>query len=377
MGTADLGLRALTDELDRLAKHTEEMPPDVAGIEAQIESGLVEPFFEALGYDMRNWRHVRKRYGTEKWGDEKVDYALLGSNGEPVTLVECKSLATRTLDRGAWKQLRRYFNDTGAHIGILTNGETYEIYLDRDDLIGMDEEPFFTFVISDREELALRAVFRLTRLEDGSFDLKGFEEDVAAHRFTTRYKTQALQVFEGWLIRTDEELVRLLEKKLRAPEGSLGELTQEWFTEFVGSHRETGTGCQPPPPHGNIKPLPAWNIHKKKDMPTKIIFPDGTDHLINPAHDVPVTTTKWLIQNGHLTRNSLPIRYAGRYIVSETDTHPNEQSMTSPQEAEWAYVEGNYNPKDHVRNAKIIIEEVGQDPAKFKGQFHDIEARQL
>ena len=105
MGTADLGLRALTDELDRLAKHTEEMPPDVAGIEAQIESGLVEPFFEALGYDMRNWRHVRKRYGTEKWGDEKVDYALLGSNGEPVTLVECKSLATRTLDRGAWKQL--------------------------------------------------------------------------------------------------------------------------------------------------------------------------------------------------------------------------------------------------------------------------------
>ena len=372
MGTDDREFEAFRDELDRLATNAEEMPPDVAGIEAQIESGLVEPFFEALGYDVRNWRHVRKRYGTEKWGDEKVDYALLGSNGEPMTLVECKSLAKRTLDRGAWKQLRRYFNDTRAKIGILTNGETYEIYLDKDNLIGMDEEPFFTFVISDRDELALRAVFRLARLEDGSFDLKGFEEDVAAHTFTTKYKTQALQVFEGWVIRVDEELARLLENRLGAPEGSLDGLTHEWFAEFVG--RETGNG-PPPPPQGNVRPLTAWNIHKKRDMPTKIIFPDGTDHVINPAHDVPVTTTKWLIQNGYLTRNSLPIRYASRHIVSETDTHPSKP-MISPEEAEWAFVEGNYSPSDHVRNAKIIIEHVGQDPAEFKGQFPDVKGRQ-
>ncbi len=368
MGTDDLEFKAFSDELDRLAKNAEEMPPDVAGIEAQIESGLVEPFFEALGYDVSNWRHVRKRYGTEKWGDEKVDYALLGSNGEPMTLVECKSLAKRTLDRGGWKQLRRYFNDTGAKVGILTNGQTYEIYLDADKDNVMDEDPFFTFVISDKDMLARRAVSWLTRRDDGSFDLDGFKRAVDTWRFTDEYKPKAMRIFEGWLTGDDDEIVSLLEKRLEAQEGSLRELAHGWLVEFVDSKRDKSTVCPPSPPPDGLVPLPEWGVSVKKDLPPDIIFPNGNTARIDKAFDVSVKTTGWLIDNDYLTSASLPIHTSnGTILVSgnQDDFEPHHR----PKKVSNVLVNSNFGAPDHVENAQTIIEHAGLDQRDFKGKF--------
>ena len=367
MDSDDLAFKTFIDTLNKLTKIAEEMPADVT--EADTEAFLVEPYFESLGYNMRDWRHVRKQYGTEQWGTERVDYALIGNNDEPLCLVECKKLSLK-LNKEDRRQLRRYYNDTPAKVGILTNGQSYEIYLDSVKDNVMDEEPFFTFAIGDRDMVAQRAAAGLARLEGGAFDMEVFKKAVDTWRFTSTYKPAAMRLFKGWLTQQDDELVRLLQNRLGAPEGSLDGLTHVWFAEFVGE-------IPPPPPPGNIRPLTAWNIRRKRDMPNRIIFPDGTSHSIAPAKDVPVETTKWLIQNGHLTLDSLPIRFAERYIVSETAIHPTEKPMIDGEEAaEWAYVEGNYSPQNHVRNAKIIIEHVGQDPEEFKGQFPDIVARQ-
>ena len=368
-------LSTLCKEWDELAKRVEILRPKDP-TEEGTKLALVQPFFTSLGYELADPSVCVPEYkaGWATDDEDKVDYALFDGNGDPMILVECKRLREKLHIKSA-SQMAKYFANTDAGVGILTNGNEYEIYLDIVKANVMDEKPFFQFNLTDSDDVDRRVIARLSLQSDGSVDLEGLKDEVREWEIEKKYKPRAMDVFKGWLTRADEELVRLLEKRLEAPEGSLGELVQGWFAEFTGCKKDLN-GPLPPPPPGNIRPLTEWNIHKKKDMPVRIILPDGTDHRINPAHDVPVETTKWLIQNGHLTRNSLPVRYAGRYIVSETDTHPNEQSMISPQEAEWAYVEGNYSPKDHVRNAKIIIEHVGQDPAKFKGQFPDMEVRQ-
>ena len=369
--TADVEFKAFGDRLNELAKVAKEMPPDVASVEAETENGLIEPFFKALRYENK-WQHRRKRYGTAKWGNEKVDYALLDSSGEPLTLVECKSLATK-LDRDDRRQLRRYYNDTEAKVGILTNGETYEIYLDNDKNNVMDEEPFFTFALGEMDELALRAVSRLTRLEDGSFDLQGFKEDVEAHKFTTRYKTQAVQVFQGWLDRTDEEFVKLLEKKLEAPDDSLGDLIQQWFEEFVSGKKPECENAEAQQP--GLSPLPDWRIGVKKDLPRFIVFPSHTANQpesaeINHAYDVAVETTRWLIDNGHLTRDSLPItNNAGTTLVS-SDRGDFKQGVPT-REVAGAFVHVQQNAPTYVKSAQTIIEKAGLSPTDFKGELPD------
>ena len=373
MGTANVEFKAFGDELDRLAKIAEEMPPDVARIEAAIENGLVEPFFEALGYDMRDWRHARKQYGPAKWNEEKVDYALVGCNGEPLILVECKSLAL-TLDEADWQQLRRYYNDTGAKVGILTNGKTYEIYLDEDELRGMDQEPFFKFELGAMDELALRAAFALTRLEDATFDLEGFKTDVETWRFTTDYRPRAIQLFKSWKSQPDDEFVSFVEKRINAPAGTLGELLTGWFAEFAGVHEKKKNGPPPPPPPPEALPLPDWPISDVSDLPDEITFPDGTSAEINDGYDVPVKIVGWLMNKGHLERDSLPIRTGKNqrgklHLVSEAPRHPDGSRMRSPKSVSGVFVYGSYGAPAQIENAQRIIQYAKQDPREFKGEF--------
>lgn len=75
-----------------------------------------------------------------------MDYAIL-KDGEPVILVECKSI-TENLDRHD-SQLFRYFGTTTAKFAILTNGQYYRFYTDLDNPNKMDEDPFLTINILD------------------------------------------------------------------------------------------------------------------------------------------------------------------------------------------------------------------------------------
>ena len=370
MATSDAELMAFAETLDKLASVAEDMPPDVASVEEEAESNLVEPFLEALGY-RRTYTHMRKRYGPAEWNNKKVDYALLGSNGEPLILIECKSLST-TLAVEHWQQLREYYNDTEAKIGILTNGQVYNVYLDEDGLRGMDKEPFFHFKLGAMDDLAMQAAFRLTRLEDATIDLDGFKKAVDTWRFTADFKPRAMELFEDWRTHPDGEFTTFVETQVSAPEGSLGELLTAWFAEFTGIQGGPERGPSPPPkPSGGI-PLPEWKIGAKKDLPTHMIFPDDPEpRWIRYGYDVPRETVRWLMANGFLTRESLPINYSSRSLVSLEDTHPGGGDMVSAKQVDWAFIEANYSPSHHVRNAKIIIDRVGQDPSTVLGVFTD------
>lgn len=371
----------LGEELESLETRVKKLRPKNP-IEERTKLALVLPFFKSLGYDLTDPCVCEPEYraGWATDDKDKVDYALFDGNGNPMILVECKRLSEK-LDIKAASQLAKYFANTDARIGILTNGANYEIYLDTVKENVMDEEPFFKFDLTDSDDVDRRVIALLSRKSDGSVNLEGFTGEVREWEAEKKYKPQAMDVFKAWLIRPDEEFVRLIEKRLKAPEGSLDELTQEWFAEFVyGKSLPPTNGDGDTTPSGNcgggegLVSLPDWPISDASDLPDEIIFPDGKRAQINDGYDVAVKTVGWLLNKGHLKRDSLPIltgkkQRGTQHLVSDTPSHPNGSRMRSPQEISGVFVDGSFSASSQVENAQRIIQYAHQDPSEFKGEF--------
>ena len=289
-------------------------------------------------------------------------------------VVECKRLLEK-LDKHP-SQLAKYFANTDASVGILTNGNEYEIYLDIVKANVMDEEPFFKFDLTESVEDDQRVIAQLARRANGSFDIDGFKSKAKEREIQKRYKPRAKQVFEVWLTQPSKELATILEKRLGAADGSLHELAQGWFVEFVNSKRstqtsktQTGGKCKWEEEPG-LTSLSEWldRVATRGDLPPDIKFPDGESARIDRAFHVPVKTTGWLIDNGYLTSAPLPIHTpSGTILVSDKreDFKPDHR----PKEVSNVFVNTNFSAVDHVKNAQTIIEHTELSPADFKGEF--------
>lgn len=81
---------------------------------------------------------------------EKVDYALL-VDGTVRILVEAKA-TTETLDTDYLSQLYRYYAVTDAEIGVLTNGNEWQLYTDTQKPNIMDLKPIYTVDLCNYNE---------------------------------------------------------------------------------------------------------------------------------------------------------------------------------------------------------------------------------
>ena len=135
--------------------------------EESIKTALVLPLLEALGYDFHNPSEVAAEFtadvGTKS--GEKVDYAIL-RDGKPILLFECKPLGN-PMREAQISQLTRYFNNTDAAVGVLTNGVVYKFFTDLEKTNIMDQSPFLEVDISKADQ---RAVAELQRFAKGRFD---------------------------------------------------------------------------------------------------------------------------------------------------------------------------------------------------------------
>ena len=113
--------------------------------EAAAKTALVQPFIRALGYNVNDLAEVVPEFTADhglKKG-EKVDFALM--RGDAVALlVECKMLDAE-LSIAHCGQLSRYFHNTDASFGLLTDGNRYRFYSDLEKPNVMDDRPFFEF----------------------------------------------------------------------------------------------------------------------------------------------------------------------------------------------------------------------------------------
>ena len=138
------------DQLKQFSNRVTSLQETIQTEEA-TKTAIIMPFLAMLGYDVFNPHEVVPEFTADvgiKKG-EKVDYAIL-KDGEPVILIECKSIAENLDQHGS--QLFRYFGTTSAKFAILTNGLTYRFYTDLDDQNKMDKDPFLSINILDIQE---------------------------------------------------------------------------------------------------------------------------------------------------------------------------------------------------------------------------------
>jgi predicted type IV restriction endonuclease len=112
--------------------------------EQSTKFSLVMPFLGLLGYDSANPHEVYPEHVADFTASQlnKVDLAVL-KDGKPIIAVECKKVGTGLVEHRG--QLRAHYNAlVSAKLGILTNGATYEFFVDSDETNIVDEEPFLT-----------------------------------------------------------------------------------------------------------------------------------------------------------------------------------------------------------------------------------------
>ena len=139
--------------------------------EQQTIEGLIRPFIEALGYDLRNPLEAPAQYSCGNAG--RVDFAIL-YDGRPVIIFECKPADNDRLidERG---QLQRYFQACHPVVAVLTNGIRYQFFADLDTDGTMDSEPFMEINLEglhyeDFEDGEAPAIGALSILTKASLD---------------------------------------------------------------------------------------------------------------------------------------------------------------------------------------------------------------
>ena len=92
--------------------------------EQQVILAIIMPVLRDLGWDTTEPEQVFPEFTI---GTGRVDYALLGTNGTPLVLIEAK--AHHRIRESSIDQLFRYAYGAGAGIIVLTDGQEWQLYL--------------------------------------------------------------------------------------------------------------------------------------------------------------------------------------------------------------------------------------------------------
>lgn len=155
------------DQLKQFSTRVEKMQENILTEEA-TKTSMIMPFFQMLGYDVFNPLEFIPEYTADvgiKKG-EKVDYAIMDENNNPLILIEAKWCGDSLEKHGS--QLFRYFSTTPAKFGILTNGLVYYFYTDLEEQNKMDEKPFLEFNLLDIKDSLIP---ELKKFQKTNFDL--------------------------------------------------------------------------------------------------------------------------------------------------------------------------------------------------------------
>ncbi len=223
--------------------------------EEATKNAFIMPFIQTLGYDVFNPAEVVPEFvadfGMKK--GEKVDYAVF-AGGKPAILFECKSSSTN-LDTVHASQLARYFTQTDARIGVLTNGVNYRFFSDLEKLNKMDERPFLEFNILDIQEDLVEELKRFTK---GAFDLERILDVAGELKYTREILGLLVQEFKA----PSDDFVRFFAS--RAYSGRLTQnvreqfqtITQDALQQFINDRvndrlkSALESGKRPPPEEG-------------------------------------------------------------------------------------------------------------------------------
>lgn len=219
------------DQLKQFSARTQKMKEKITTEEA-TKTAMILPFFQMLGYDVFNPSEFVPEYTADvgiKKG-EKVDYAIMDEEGNPLILIEAKWCGD-TLDKHG-SQLFRYFSTTPAKFGILTNGIVYQFFTDLDEQNKMDEKPFLEFNLEDIKE---SLVNELKKFQKSSFDI----ETIFTTASELKYSSQIKQLLAKQLASPNDSFITcMLEniyegRKTQSVLDKFRDIVKKSFNQFV------------------------------------------------------------------------------------------------------------------------------------------------
>lgn len=191
------------EKVAQLSDKVRNLKDDIKTEEA-TKNAFIMPFIgSVLGYDIFDPSEVIPEFnadvGTKK--NEKVDYALV-LDGQVQILIECKKIgAPLSLENAS--QLFRYYTCTNARIGILTNGQIWNFYMDLDAPNKMDSKPFLVLDLLDIDKSILQ---ELQKLSKPSFDIDSIANSAEDLKYLSMLKQEISDEFKE----PSYDMVRLL-----------------------------------------------------------------------------------------------------------------------------------------------------------------------
>lgn len=118
-------LQPLTDAITEVRAAIDEHGEKLSTDETKTRYILIDPILQALGWNVSFLEDVEVEYITQE--RKKVDYALLGSDQNPLVLVEAKRLNEPNQSKNL-SQLLMYCVEVGVRYGVLTDGNHWQMY---------------------------------------------------------------------------------------------------------------------------------------------------------------------------------------------------------------------------------------------------------
>ena len=219
------------DKIKQFSTRINSMKDSISTEEA-TKTSMIMPFFQILGYDVFNPLEFVPEY-TADFGikkGEKVDYAIMGEDNQPLILIEAKWCG-EALDKHS-SQLFRYFSTTPAKFGILTNGIIYRFYTDLDESNKMDDRPFLEFDILNIKESLIP---ELKKFQKQTFDVEAITNSASE----LKYSSQIRQIISEQLANPDDVFIKYILSKmydgLRTKKviDSFRPIVKKAFTQFI------------------------------------------------------------------------------------------------------------------------------------------------
>lgn len=303
------------DDLDELvaelAQRINEHRSVLTKSESTTRYALINPLLAGLGWDLADPHQVLTEYETSYAGDDKRHYAdyVMWHGKRPCLVVEAKSLGTRLATGDAIDQGTKYCNRLGSQHFVLTDGDRWEAR-DRAD----PRKPVFEFDVTGVRN---RSVIELLWLWRGNF--KGTPtRPQGAHESPSALPAEPLRV---------------------------------------------------PSRQSRIPSLADCRYTQGAKAPRRIIFPDGSADSISAWLDIQVKTAKWLIE-AKLVKP--PLRNGrDNHLIHSIPERKDGRPFRTPRRVSGLWIETHYNPTNHLRKAREMVEACGQDPARVTLDFAD------
>lgn len=194
--------------------------------EATTRTALIQPFIQALGYDVSDPNEVKAEYNLnlEGVGPSKIDYAIFKDN-EIRILIECKSCNVDISD-ATYKKLKTYFAFTKVKFGVLTNGIKYRFYADLNDPGKMDDIPFIELDMMDVKDSAVAVIKNFSKPMN--------EEKLIEKANELRCKGEIRAILEREFNKPSKEFVLFFASQIHE-----GHLVKSVVKQFCGYTKET------------------------------------------------------------------------------------------------------------------------------------------